>query len=87
MAAHEYAAPQPLPDNRRAWAAFLRVCNVQHYVVGPMGMLVPHRPNWSDIESILTLHRLWDADVQTRLVVCFAELMVLEAEKRKAENV
>ena len=46
-----------------------------------------HLPNWSDIESVLPLYDLWDADVHGRLSVCFSELMTLEGEQRKAENV
>ena len=87
MAAHGYAPPQPLPNNRRAWNAFLRVCQIRHYAAGPMGQLFPHLPNWSDIESVLIPHRLYDADIQTRLSMCFTELMMLEGEQRKASDV
>jgi hypothetical protein len=38
-----------------------------------------HLPNWSDIESILTVHDLWNAGVQERLSVCFTELMKIKA--------
>jgi hypothetical protein len=44
-------------------------------------------PNWSDVESVLTLYDLWNADIHGRLSVCFTELLMLEAEQRKAENV
>ena len=82
MAEYGYASPEPLPDNRRAWSAFARVCHIRHH---PMGQ--PHLPNWSDIESVLTLYNLWDSDIHGRLSVCFTELLTIEAEQRKAENV
>ena len=81
MAAHGYVAPEPLPDNRLAWSAFLRVCHIRHY---PMGQA--HLPNWSDTESVLPLYDLWNAEIHGRLSVCFAELLTLEGEQRKAEN-
>jgi len=46
----------------------------------------PHLPNWSDIESVLVAHDLWDGFVQARLAMCFSELMTMEAEAKKAEN-
>ena len=82
MAAHGYTMPQPLPANRRGWTAFLRVSHVRHY---PMGQ--PHFPNWADIESILPLYNLWDADVHGKLAMCFTELLTLEGEQRKASDV
>jgi hypothetical protein len=45
-----------------------------------------HLPNWSDIESVLTLYGLWDVDVHGRLSMCFSELMMMEAESKKADN-
>ena len=81
MAEYGYATIQPLPNNRRAWSAFLRVCHVRHY---PMGQ--KHLPNWSDIASVLTTYNLWDSDIHGRLSVCFTELMTLEGETEKAEN-
>ena len=86
MAAHGYAPPQPLPDNRRAWDAFLRACHIRHYAVGPMGQLLPHLPNWTDISTVLAPYKLWGADIHGRLSVCFTELMTLEAEQRKASD-
>jgi hypothetical protein len=67
--------PGPIPPNRDAWTAFVRVCHVRHY---PMGQA--HLPNWSDIESILTVHKLWSASVQEKLNTCFTELMKIKAE-------
>ena len=81
MAAHGYAPPKPLPSNHRGWSAFIRVCHARH---APMGQ--PWMPNWSDIESVLTLYGLWDVDVHGRLSVCFSELMTMEAESKKADH-
>ena len=81
MAAHGHTAPTPLPSNRHAWAAFLRVCHIRHY---PMGQA--HMPNWTDIATVLDLYGLWDTEVQMRLSVCFTELLTMEAEQRKTEN-
>ena len=76
-----FVIPQPLPTNIRAWSAFLRVRMCRH---APMG--VPYVPIWSDIESVLRLHDMWSIDVQTRLEVCFTELLVMEQEKRDADG-
>ena len=46
-----------------------------------------HLPNWSDIATVLATYDLWDARVHGKLSVCFSEMMTLEAESRKAENV
>lgn len=75
MAEHDLAPPGPLSPNRDAWSAFVRVGHIRHY---PMGQA--HLPNWSDIESILTVHKLWSADVQEKLSVCFTELMRIKAD-------
>ena len=47
----------------------------------------PWMPIWSDIETVLTLYGLWNVDVHGGLSVCFSELMTMESESRKAENV
>ena len=73
MAAHGLSPPAPLRPNRDAWSAFVRVYLVRHF---PMGQA--HLPNWSDIESILTVHKLWNAEVQEKLSVCFTELMTIK---------
>ena len=76
MAAYGLSPPGPLPPTRDAWSAFVRVCHVRHYY--PMGQA--HLPNWTDIESILTVHKLWSAEVQEKLSLCFTELMKIKAD-------
>ena len=82
MAAHGLEPPHPLPDNLRAWSAFVRVCHCRH---APMGQ--PWMPNWSDIKPVLELYDQWTPEIHTRLTVCFTALMTLEAETRKDSNV
>ena len=79
MAAHGLEPPHPLPDNSRAWSAFIRVCHYRHVT---MGGAMP--PNWSDIANVLQLYDLWTPEIHAGLTVCFVALMTLEAETRKA---
>lgn len=81
MAAHGVELPVPLPKNRRAWSAFVRVHTVRH---APMGVM--HLPNWTDIRTVLELHGLWDADTQERLALMFTEMFTMEHEQREAER-
>ena len=81
MAAHGLTAPQPLPANRDAWSAFVRVRYYRHPTMGGEGF-----PNWSDISGVLSLYGQWHIENHVKLTVCFNELMTLEAEQRKAEN-
>jgi hypothetical protein len=47
----------------------------------------PWMPNWSDVSAVLVLYGLWDIDVHGKLSMCFSELMTMESESKKAENV
>jgi hypothetical protein len=45
----------------------------------------PWLPNWSDIVPVLELYALWSVGIHQRLSLCFNELLMMEAEQRKAE--
>ena len=49
-------------------------------------MGVPYVPIWSDIEAVLRLHGMWSVDVQTRLEICFTEMLVMEQERRDRDG-
>lgn len=81
MAARGYTPPAPISEVVDAWSAFMRVASCRHYTVGGAGP-----PNWSDIRAVLELYGSWNLVIHRRLSVCFNELMLMEAEQRKAEN-
>lgn len=81
MAACGLSPPGPLPGNRDAWSAFLRICHIRHYTMGTPGL-----PNWSDIRNVLELFDQWAVDIYGRLSICFSELLTMETEARKASN-
>ena len=80
MAARGFVPPHPLPENLDAWTAFMRTANCRHFTMGGAGPA-----NWADVRTILELYGLWRVGVHSRLSICFNELMLMEAEQRKAE--